>query len=215
MRTAFLLSSLLISSLCLAQAPSYPDIWWQAVPESDLASWEIPPQAADRSQNQVILSKRNELGMLSNFYAAPFDLEGLHFASVEGLWQSMKYPEDSQDPRYDPRVSWPYSREQVQMMTAFEAKDAGEIASRNMKILKINWLSFKCERIDYKGKDQQRHYEIIYAATEKKISQNPNVRDLLLRTGNLTLLPDHKTEANPPPAYEYYKIAMKIRDSLK
>ncbi len=40
---------------------AYPDEWWKPVPESDLASWEIGPQGADRTKNEVILSKRNDL----------------------------------------------------------------------------------------------------------------------------------------------------------
>lgn len=199
----------------IASVASYPDEWWKPVPESDLASWEIGPQAADRSKNEVILSKRNELGMLSNFYAAEFDLDGIRFGSVEGLWQSLKYPEDPKDPRNNPDVTWPYTRSQVAKMTAFEAKDAGEIASSNMKKLKINWVSFKGEKIEYKGKDQNKHYELIFRATAQKVLQNPEVKRLLLKTGDLTLLPDHKQEANSPPAYEYFKIAMKIREALQ
>lgn len=199
----------------ITSSANYPDEWWKPVPESDLASWEIGPQAADRSKNEVILSKRNDLGMLSNFYAAPFDLEGLHFASVEGLWQSLKYPENANDPRNDPSVTWPFTRSQVEMMTAFEAKDAGEIASSNMSKLKIKWVSFKGQKIEYKGKDQKKHYELIFRATAQKVLQNPEVKNLLLKTGDLNLLPDHKQEANSPPAYEYFKIAMKIRSALQ
>ena len=41
----------------------------------------------------MILSKRNELGILSNFAATPFTLYGKRYASVEGFWQMMLYPE--------------------------------------------------------------------------------------------------------------------------
>jgi hypothetical protein len=47
----------------------------------------------------VILSKRNELGILSNFAPTPFTLHGKRYASVEGFWQMMLYPENSNDPR--------------------------------------------------------------------------------------------------------------------
>ena len=101
------------------------------------------------------------------------------------------------------------------MMTAFEAKDAGEIASKNMEILKIKWITFKGEQIEYKGKDQNRHYELIFGATVQKVMQNQNVKDLLMKTGDLNLLPDHKQDPKSPPAYAYYKIATKIREALK
>jgi len=35
----------------------------------------------------------NELGLLSNFAPTPFVFHGQRYASVEGFWQMMKYPE--------------------------------------------------------------------------------------------------------------------------
>src|SRR5579862_950206 len=67
---------------------SYPPYWWAPVPENQKASWEILPQAA--GPGEVILSKRNELGILSNFAATPFTFRGRRYASVEGFWQMMK-----------------------------------------------------------------------------------------------------------------------------
>jgi tRNA dimethylallyltransferase len=46
--------------------------WWAPVPEANKPDWEILPQAAKRPE--VILSKRHELGILSNFAATPFML---------------------------------------------------------------------------------------------------------------------------------------------
>lgn len=197
---------------------SYPNLWWQPVPESELASWEIGPQAADRNKNEVVLSKRNELGMLSNFYAASFEFKGRRYASVEGFWQAMKFPENEKPGQPDPRnksgITWPFTRAQVEQMTAFDAKKAGEIASQNMKKLGITWITFDGEKIDYKGKDQQRHYDLIVAATLAKIRQNPDVQTVLLKTCGLKLLPDHRQETDAPPAYRYFDIAMHIRDQV-
>jgi len=198
-----------------ASADNYPDEWWTPVPAEQLAPWEIGPQAADRKKGEVILSKRNELGLLSNFAPAPFTFRGQHFASVEGLWQSLKYPENPQDERYNPMVTWPYTRAQVEQMTAFEAKDAGKIANQNMKKLRIDWVSFQGEKIHYQTTDQKAHYELIFYATSEKILQNSNVKEVLLKTGNLNLLPDHQQGANDPPAYGYNLIAMKIRLALQ
>src|SRR5687767_1842588 len=77
----------------------YPDIWWKHVPEDQLSGWEIPPQAADREKGFVVLSKRNELGQFSNLGPAEFILDNQVYASVEGLWQGMKYPEGKNDER--------------------------------------------------------------------------------------------------------------------
>lgn len=209
--------TLLLSAMAAFTAPknAYPDHWWKPVPQSDLASWEIPPQAADRSKNEVILSKRNELGLLSNFADTPFTLDGIKYGSVEGLWQAMKYPEGPNDERLkDSSVVWPFTRAQVAAMTAFEAKDAGKIAGDNMKKLKISWITYQGKKIEYKTTGQQAHYDVIYAATVAKVNQNPSVRTVLLKTGSLNLRPDHAQEPNSPPAYAYFDIAMKIRASL-
>lgn len=194
----------------------YPDIWWQPVPQADLKSWEIGPQAADRSKGEVVLSKRNELGQFSNLAATPFIMDGISYGSVEGLWQGMKFPESAHDERFkDHNIKWPFTREQVYAMSDFEAKDAGDIASANMKKLGIKWVTYKGEKIDYKGKDAQRHYEIILEASRNKVAQNPNVQKLLLSTGDLIFLPDHKQGPNDPPAYKYFDIYMLIRSELQ
>ena len=77
----------------------YPEHWWTPVPADQAASWEVLPQQAQ--PGAVILSKRNELGLLSNFAATPFELDGKRYASVEGFWQMLLYPEGPTDsPRH-------------------------------------------------------------------------------------------------------------------
>src|SRR5580658_4233738 len=120
---------------CTEPVP-YPARWWQPVPAEGAPAWEILPQAA--GPGEVILSKRNELGLLSNFAATPFTFRGKRYASLEGFWQMMKYPEDAHDPRATfPGLQWPYTREQVGQMTSFAAKHAGDIADANMKKMGI------------------------------------------------------------------------------
>src|ERR1700690_2064417 len=85
------------AALLFCQVLPYPAHWWTPIPEDQKAVWEILPQAA--KPGQVILSKRNELGILSNFAATPFMYRGKRYASIEGLWQMMLYPEGPRDPR--------------------------------------------------------------------------------------------------------------------
>src|SRR5215831_2287245 len=73
-----------------SKAPSYPAQWFTSVPKEGAPSWEILPQEA--GPGEVILSKRNELGLLSNFAATPFEFHGKRYASLEGFWQMMKFP---------------------------------------------------------------------------------------------------------------------------
>jgi hypothetical protein len=148
---------LILSVIAVGQEPArYPPHWWAPVPESQKAAWEILPQAA--KPGEVILSKRNELGILSNFAATPFTFRGKRYASVEGFWQMMLYQEGPDDPRAKaPGVTWPHTRDEVAQMTGFEAKNAGTLAENNMRKLGINWVSFEGKRILYRSKTKGDH----------------------------------------------------------
>jgi predicted NAD-dependent protein-ADP-ribosyltransferase YbiA (DUF1768 family) len=194
----------------------FPDVWWQAVPKDQLAGWEIGPQEADREKGEVILSKRNELGKLSNFTPAPFTLDGVTYASIEGLWQGMKFPEGPNDERLkDKSIVWPFTREQVMQMSSFEAKHAGDKAGENMKKLGIHWVTYKGQKLDYHGADKDKFYDIIFRASKAKLEANPDIKALLLRTKNLKLLPDHHQNPNDPPAYRYFEIYEKLRSEYQ
>src|ERR1017187_2768499 len=105
--------------IVLLLAASYPLHWWAPVPEGQKADWEILPQAA--KPGEVVLSKRNELGILSNFAATPFTLRGVRYASVEGFWQMMLYPEGPRAPGAKATyLKWPHTRVEVEQMTAFQ-----------------------------------------------------------------------------------------------
>lgn len=202
-----------------SQPNSYNEDWWKPVPESELPAWETPPQAADKTLNQVVLSKRTELGVFSNLALSPFEMAGIKYQSIEGLWQGMKFPETDNDERFKhpttgERVVWPFTREQVYMMSAFESKKAGDQANEIMKKLGIKWVTYFGQKIEYKGKDQAAHYAIIYEASVAKIEQNPLIKQLLLKTKGLTFMLDHKQDPSSPAAYRTDLIYMKIRDAL-
>src|SRR5260221_6963813 len=120
----------------------FPKEWFAPVSDLNKPDWEILPQEA--KPGEVILSKRNELGILSNFAAPPFTYNGERYASVEGFWQMMLYPDICPDCDPDPRlmskkVTWKYYRFQVAQMTGFEAKQAGTLAEENMAKMGIDW----------------------------------------------------------------------------
>jgi predicted NAD-dependent protein-ADP-ribosyltransferase YbiA (DUF1768 family) len=197
----------------LSRDSRYPAIWWAPAPKDGAPAWEILPQEA--GAGEVILSKRNELGLLSNFAATPFDFKGKHYASLEGFWQMMKYPEGSDDPRAKfPGLEWKFTHEQVAALTGFEAKRAGTLADANMKKMGITWGTFDGKRFEFRPDQPGDHYRLIVEATRAKVQQNPEVQKVLLATGDLILKPDHHQEANPPPAWRYYEILTQIRTEL-
>ncbi len=193
---------------------NYPVHWWTPIPTNGAPAWEILPQAA--GPGEVILSKRNELGLLSNFAATPFTFHGQRYASLEGFWQMMKYPEAPNDPRATfPGIQWPYTRDQVAQLTAFDAKHAGDIGEKNMQTMGINWVTFEGKRMEYKPTTPGEHYRLIVEATREKVRQNPDVKKVLLATGDLILKPDHHQEPNAPDAWHYFDILMQIRAELQ
>jgi predicted NAD-dependent protein-ADP-ribosyltransferase YbiA (DUF1768 family) len=205
---------LLVLVIAAMAAQSYPAHWWAPVPETGKPAWEILPQAA--KPGEVILSKRNELGILSNFAATPFTMRGKKYASVEGFWQMMLFPEGPDDPRAKfPGLTWKHTREEVAQMTAFAAKGAGDGALANMKKMGIDWVTFEGKRMTYWSKTRGLHYDLILEAMRAKLEQNAEVRKVLLSTGDLKLLPDHRQDAGAPDEWRYFQVWMELRGELQ
>ncbi len=205
---------LLCVVLAGACAARYPARWWTPVPSDGAPAWEILPQAA--KPGEVILSKRHELGLLSNFAPTPFTFRGQRYASLEGFWQMMLYPEGPDDPRARfAGLEWKHTRAEVAQMVSFAAKDAGTLAEANMTTMGIGWVTFEGKQIEYRFAGQGEHYRLIEAATREKVRQNPEVRRVLLATGDLVLKPDHHQEPDPPAAWRYFEILTRIRNDLR
>jgi predicted NAD-dependent protein-ADP-ribosyltransferase YbiA (DUF1768 family) len=188
---------LLLLAACTTAPPAPPAEWFAPLPaEVKPYSWEITPDAAGRGE--VILSKRTELGVFSNFAATPFVLDGRRYASVEGFWQAMYFPEGSDE------------RAAVEQLSGFAAKNAGKNAKDHHS------ASYGGRRFDPQGSEEDRrfHLEIVERATRAKIDQNPAARELLRRTGDLVLRPDHHQAADATPAHHYFEILMRIRAEL-
>lgn len=200
---------LLLALISLVHAAPYPPEWWTPVPRDQAASWEVLPQ--DAGPGEVILSKRNELGILSNFAPTPFTFEGKTYASVEGFWQMMKFPEDAEDPR-TPHLA--LTRDEVAAMVAFQAKEAGSLGSKVMKLLGIDWVTYQGHRMVYCQSTPGEHYRLIKEAMRAKLEQNPEVKRILKATGDLILRPDHHAEGCPAPEWRYYDLWMELRKNL-
>lgn len=212
MKNLYLVSLSFLLLVSCSTTKKYPKHWWTPVTQKNAPSWEILPQAGEPGKS-VILSKRNELGILSNFAPTPIKFEGKTYQGIEGLWQSMKYPEGPRDPRA--KLKYKLKREDVEKMSAFKAKRAGKEGSKNMKRLGINWVTYKGKRMTYRTSKKGKHYQLIRKLMVQKVVQNKNVQNVLMATGDLVLLPDHKQKPDSPPAWKYNKIWMEIRDEIK
>lgn len=191
----------------------YPAHWWKEVPREEAKSWEILPQDAGRME--VVLSKRNELGLLSNFAEASFVFHGVCYPTVEAFWQMMKYPETENDPRWAWAKNWKYTREQVSQMNGYAAKSAGGYANFLMEKNDANWVTFEGKVFPFATKEPAEHYNLIFEALIEKLRQNPEVLDVLVKTNDLKLLPDHGVSEKSPREWHYYLLWMDIREQLK
>ncbi len=199
-----LLACLLLLNACATSR--YPKVWFEPIRDPHPPAWEILPQEA--KSGEVILSKRNELGILSNFAPTPFIYHGKQYASLEGFWQMMLYPENG-------KSDLPFTREQVAQMSAFEAKHAGDLAYAKMKKDVRDWVTFEGRKMKYWSLTKGEHYRLIREAMEEKLKQNPEVRRVLLSTGTLVLKPDHHQEENSPPEWRYFEVWMELRAGLQ
>lgn len=108
-----------------------------------------------------------------------------------------------------------HERAEVAGLTGFAAKKAGDLAEGNMKKMGITWVTFEGKKMEYRTVDHAKHYKLIVAATREKVRQNPEVKKVLLSTGNLVLKPDHHQDPNSPPAWRYYEIMTLLRSELQ
>jgi hypothetical protein len=99
-------------------------------------------------------------------------------------------------------------------MVAFEAKRAGDLGEANMKRLGIDYVTYRGRRMPYHGDANGEHYALIVRAMRQKLGENPEVRRVLLATGDLVLRPDHHEEADAAPAWRYCAIWMRLRAEL-
>lgn len=127
----------------------------------------------------------------------------------------MKYPDPllKDDPRKN--ISWPRTRIDVQKLTMFDALKAGKIGNQWLKKHKENFVSYKGKKMTYRTKEKGEHYQLIVNILRAKLRDNPPLQKLLLKTGNLELLPDHYMDQDSPPAWKYHKIYMQLRKELR
>ncbi len=162
----------------------------------------IPEQEVEKNIVNIGLRGETEAEcMLSNFAHTPFDLDGVHYESVEAFWQSIKFPEGSKD------------RAETAGLVGGKAKRAGKFT------IGIREIDYQGQRIEVGSPE---HHDLMKRAIRAKLEQNPEVLKLLLDTGDKQIthvlktpdgkiLPDSKTI----PGAVFSQILMDLRQEFK
>ncbi len=161
----------------------------------------IPEQEAEKNIINIGSREGTEIeDLLSNFAHTPFELDGVHYESVEGFWQSIKFPESSKE------------RIETAGLVGGKAKRAGKLRA-------------DIKEIEYQGQTIEvgspQHHELMKKAIRAKLVQNPRVLELLLETKNRPIthilknknnqiLPDSRTI----PGAILAKIVMELREEF-
>jgi hypothetical protein len=129
----------------------------------------VAPAAVTAPANPNVIefySKKPEFKELSNFYAAPFSLDGKTWPSVEHYFQAMKFPTD---PAYQETIR--------QIKTPQSAKSLG---SSKEHPIRPDWDSVR--------------EEVMKKALEAKFTQNEALKQILLSTKGKELVEASPTD---------------------
>jgi predicted NAD-dependent protein-ADP-ribosyltransferase YbiA (DUF1768 family) len=129
------------------------------------------------------------IALISNFAHTPFDLDGEHYASVEGFWQGLKFPD-------------PATRREVAALHGQDARAAGFSAPDS-------------EAFDYRGRTVRvgtaDHWDLMKAACQAKFEQDAAARAALVSTGSRPLTHRTRKDSRTIPGVVMSDIWMKIR----
>jgi predicted NAD-dependent protein-ADP-ribosyltransferase YbiA (DUF1768 family) len=145
-----------------------------------------PIQVSSRSADPMIR-------LIGNLAATAFELNGVRYASVEGFWQGLKFPEGKE-------------RERVAGLVGLEAKRAGKEHEYG-------------ESVSYNGAAYRvgtwEHWQLMKQACLAKFTQNFEAQAALLGTGERPLIHKMRRDSKTIPGVIMAEIWMKIREKLR
>lgn len=132
------------------------------------------------------------LNLISNFADTPFFLDGMNYASIEGFWQGLKFPKDS-------------DRRRLAAMHGSAAKDAGYYAPKS------DTVTYRDETITV---GTAAHWHLMERACGAKFEQHALAREALLATGTRPLMHQMRRDSRTIPGVIMAQIWTRIRDRI-
>jgi predicted NAD-dependent protein-ADP-ribosyltransferase YbiA (DUF1768 family) len=152
-----------------------------------------PKETACNLSINVLFSREDkQIQLISNLGHAPFEMDGIEYASVEAFWQSLKFEPEKRDPLYS--------------LFGKEAKKAGA----REKYTK--YVSYKEQKVRVGSSE---HWALMQRACEHKFEQHTAAREALLATGIRPLYHKPRKDSVTIPGPIMAGIWMNIRSKLR
>lgn len=152
-----------------------------------------PEDEACRKPINISSRSPMPLKLASNFAHTPFVLDDQEYASVEGFWQGLKFPQ-------------PADRLRLASLQGDEARDAGSLAPA-------------ADVFPYAGRRVRtgtfEHWQLMERACLAKFEQNPAARDALLSTGHRPITHRVEPDSRNIPGAIMAEIWMRIREHFR
>lgn len=152
-----------------------------------------PEAEACREPLNITSRSPGPLRLIGNFAHTPFEFEERAYASTEGFWQGLKFPDEA-------------DRRRLALMHGSAAKDAGAHAPA------ADTLTFDGKTIRIGTWD---HWQLMKRACVAKFDRHDAARDALLSTGHRPLVHHTKPDSRTIPGVIMAEIWTRIRQRLQ
>jgi predicted NAD-dependent protein-ADP-ribosyltransferase YbiA (DUF1768 family) len=142
--------------------------------------------------NVSSLSPDPAIRLISNFAHTPFELHGRQYASVEGFWQGLRWPNEAR-------------RREIATLHGGQARQAREGAP-DQAVIEYHGQSLRFGTAD--------HFDLMELACRAKFDQNEDARSALINTGERPLTHKMRRDSRSIPGVIMADIWMKIRREL-
>jgi predicted NAD-dependent protein-ADP-ribosyltransferase YbiA (DUF1768 family) len=165
----------------------------QAIKGGSALLQAIGPEAeACRSPINITSQTPEPLRLISNFAHTPFGFDDKSYASIEGFWQGLKFPDEA-------------DRRRLALLHGSEARDAGYHAPESDTLM-------------YDGENVRvgtyAHWRLMEKACRAKFAQHAAAREALLSTRNRPLVHQVRRDSRKIPGVIMAAIWMRIRERL-